>query len=30
MPSLDTRTLGDGPKRTAKWFDGVPIMLTDQ
>ena len=27
MPDIDTRTVGTGPKRTAVWLDGVPIML---
>ena len=27
MPSLYTRSTGDGPKRTAVWLDGVPVML---
>ena len=27
MPDLDVRTVGDGPKRTTAWLDGVPIML---
>ena len=28
MPSLDIRTAGTGPKRTAMWLDGVPCMVT--
>jgi len=27
MPELDTRTVGNGPKRTAAWLEGVPVML---
>jgi len=26
MPDLDIRTIGDGPKRTAIWLDGVPCI----
>jgi hypothetical protein len=26
-PDLDIRKVGDGPKRTAVWLDGVPIIL---
>jgi hypothetical protein len=28
MPALDTRTAGDGPKRTPMWLDGKPYMVT--
>ena len=28
MPSLYTRTAGNGPKRSAMWLDGVPCMVT--
>ena len=28
MPSLDIRTAGTGPKRTAMWLDGEPCMVT--
>jgi len=24
---IDSRRLGNGPKRTAAWLDGMPIML---
>ena len=27
-PSLDTRTVGNGPYRTAMWLDGKPCMVT--
>jgi len=27
MPSLDTRTVGNGPKRSAMWLDGVPCIV---
>jgi hypothetical protein len=29
MPHLDIRTVGTGPKLTAVWLDGVPVMLAD-
>jgi hypothetical protein len=28
MPGLDTRRVGDGPKRSSMWLDGVPCMVT--
>jgi len=27
MPDLDTRTVGNGPKSSAMWLDGVPSIV---
>lgn len=27
MPSLDIRSAGNGPKKTAMWLDGVPCIV---
>ena len=27
MPDLDTRKVGNGPKQSAMWLDGVPCIV---
>ena len=27
MPSLDIRRVGNGPKRTTAWLDGIPCIV---